>query len=115
MWHVSKAEIRTTYLQQKYIFMVSAYQYAILAQFNDSDQVQFKDVMDGTGLSENVLKPQLALLVKAKVLLQDGDSYELNLNFKSKKVCSRCSSDVLCSLLPDPSQSQPTDQGGAKS
>lgn len=86
MWHVSKAEIRTTYLQQKYIFMVSAFQYAILSQFNESDAVQYKEIADGTGLTDTILKPQLALLVKAKVLLQDGDSYELNLNFKSKKV-----------------------------
>jgi cullin 1 len=87
LWHVSKGEIRTTYLSQKYIFMVSAYQFAILAQFNDDDSRTYTDIQEGTRLADSVLKPSMAHLVKAKVLLQpSANSYGLNLNFKSKKV-----------------------------
>ena len=59
---------------------------AILVQFNDNDTVTYRDILTATRISEAILKPQLALLVKAKVLLQDEDTYDLNLNFKSKKV-----------------------------
>lgn len=80
LWHVSKNEIRTTYLSQKYIFMVSSYQMAILTQFNNGDSLSLKDLLDGTRIAEGYLKPQLATLVKAKVLLQEGDTYDLNLS-----------------------------------
>ncbi|WWC71074.1 uncharacterized protein I206_105027 [Kwoniella pini CBS 10737] len=86
LWHVSKNELRTTYLPQKYIFMTSSYQMAILTQFNENDSLTYNNILNGTKISEQILKPQLALLVKAKVLLQDGDNYDLNLNFKSKKI-----------------------------
>lgn len=86
LWHLMKGEMKTTYLSQKYIFITSAYQMAILCQFNESDSHTFQELATGTRLSENVLKAQLVLLVKARVLLQDDDTYELNLNFKSKKL-----------------------------
>ncbi|RSH90827.1 hypothetical protein EHS25_010002 [Saitozyma podzolica] len=86
LWHVSKTELRTTYLYQKYIFMTSAYQMAILVQFNENDSLTYRDIQTATRISETILKPQLALLVKAKVLLQEDDTYDLNLNFKSKKI-----------------------------
>jgi len=60
--------------------MVSNFQLAILTQFNENDSQSFRDISQGTQLSEVMLKPQLALLVKAKVLLQDGDTYDLNLS-----------------------------------
>lgn len=86
LWHVSKNELRTTYLSQKYIFMTSAYQMAILTQFNENDSLSYRDIAEGTKIDEKILKPQLTLLVKSKVLLLDGDTYDLNLNFKSKKI-----------------------------
>ncbi|KAL1405840.1 ubiquitin ligase (cullin) of SCF [Vanrija albida] len=86
LWHVSKNELRTTYLSQKYIFMTSAYQTAILTLFNENDSLTFKEIQTGTQISENILKPQMTLLAKAKVLTQDGDTYDLNMGFKSKKI-----------------------------
>lgn len=86
LWHVSKNELRTTYLSQKYIFMTSAYQMAILTQFNENDSLTYRDIQTGTKIVDGFLKPQMALLVKSKVLLLDGDTYDLNLNFKSKKI-----------------------------
>lgn len=80
LWHVSKNELKTTYLAQKYIFMTSAYQMSILTQFNESDTHTFKELQTATSIAEGILKPQLVVLVKMKVLLQDDDTYELNLS-----------------------------------
>jgi cullin 1 len=80
LWHVSKTELRTTYLSQKFIFMASAYQIAILTQFNENDSLSFKEIQTGTQISDTLLKPQMALLVKTKVLTQDGSNYDLNMS-----------------------------------
>lgn len=64
--------------------MASSYQTAILTQFNENDSLSYKDLQQGTMLAEGILKPQLTLLCKAKVLLQDEDQYDLNLS----KFCS---------------------------
>ena len=80
LWHVSKAELRTTYLPQRYIFMTNAYQMAILTQFNENDTQTYGDISAGTRISDETLKPQVGLLVKARVLLQEGDTYDLNLS-----------------------------------
>lgn len=80
LWNYSKAEIRTTYLAQKYILQVSTYQLAILLLFNESDTCTFKEIQEGTRISEALLKNYLVPMVKLKVLLQDGDNYDLNLS-----------------------------------
>jgi cullin 1 len=51
-----------------------------LTQFNETDSLSFTELQHGTMLTEGILKPQLALLVKAKVLLEDEDQYDLNLS-----------------------------------
>ncbi|ORY31833.1 putative ubiquitin-protein ligase [Naematelia encephala] len=86
LWHLCKGEIRTTYLSQKYIFMVNAYQLAILCLFNENDSMTYKEIQAGTQISDSTLKAQLALLVKTKVLLEEGETYDLNLSFKNKKI-----------------------------
>lgn len=81
--------LRTLYTPQKYFFVVSTYQACVLLQFNSSgsDALSYSDLETGTGLNADTLKPVLALLVKQRVLeLKDGDTYELNLGFKSKKI-----------------------------
>jgi cullin 1 len=60
--------------------MASAYQLAILAQFNENDTQIYQDILAGTRLSDETLKPQMSLLVKARVLLQEGNTYDLNLS-----------------------------------
>ncbi|CED85187.1 Cullins [Phaffia rhodozyma] len=90
LWHVSKTELRTRYLGQSYIFMTSMYQMAILVQFNSADAFTYKELATATSLNEGTLKGVLGSLVKAKVLNlileDDEESYELNYNFKSKKI-----------------------------
>ncbi len=60
--------------------MASAYQMAILTQFNENDTQTYQDILAGTRLSDDILKPQMSLLVKARVLLQEGNTYDLNLS-----------------------------------
>ncbi|OAV94884.1 hypothetical protein PTTG_07388 [Puccinia triticina 1-1 BBBD Race 1] len=82
-----RMELKTNYTKTKYTFMVSSYQGAILLQFNvGGDSLAYSEISGGTGLDEATLKPNLALLVKQKVLTQDEDTYDLNLEFKSKKI-----------------------------
>lgn len=78
LWQLSRNDLKTNYLGQKLIFQTSTYQTAILLQFNNNDQLKMVDIMKGTGLNEETVKPVLALLVKTKVLLQDEDVYDLN-------------------------------------
>lgn len=80
LWHLQRAELKTNYLPQKYIFMTNAWQLAILCQFNEADSHSFRDIQAGTKIAESILNPQLNLLVRAKVLLQDGTNYDLNLS-----------------------------------
>lgn len=86
MWKLNKNEMKTTYLSQKLIFQTSAYQTAILLQYNTTDELSQDDLMKGTGLEESIIKPILNLLTKAKVLLNEGSTYKLNKDFKSKKL-----------------------------
>jgi cullin 1 len=60
--------------------MVSNFQLAILTQFNENDSQTYRDILQGTQLSDGTLKSQMGLLVKSKVILQDGDTYDLNLS-----------------------------------
>lgn len=86
LWQLGKNELKTNYLQQKLTFQTSTYQAAILLQFNSNDQLSLSDIIKATGMNEETVKPVLALLVKTKVLTQDEDVYDLNEDFKSKKI-----------------------------
>lgn len=95
VWPQSRNELRTTYAGQKYTLMVSSYQATILLQFNgDSDSLSYDEMKASTQLADDILKPQLAFLVKQKILTQDEDQYDLNLKFTSKKVSASQSAAV---------------------
>lgn len=116
-----------TFTKPNYILMASSYQTAILLQFNDSHSLSYAELSEATNLADAQLKPVLNLLVKAKLLLVDGDQYDLNTSECIPRV-RRTSSDfshvhrlqvekgrhgVSCrtrSLIPsssDPNQHQP--------
>ncbi|KAJ7127630.1 Cullin [Mycena epipterygia] len=83
----SKNELRTNYTNQKYILMTSAYQAAVLLQYNRNDTLSLAELQEATKISVEILGQVLGLLVKAKVLVNDEkDQYDLNPNFKSKKI-----------------------------
>ncbi|KAG7441592.1 putative SCF complex member Cullin 1 [Guyanagaster necrorhizus] len=83
----SKNELRTNYLNQKYILMTSAYQMAVLVQYNRNDTLSLDGLSAATSISEDILSQVLALLVRVKILVnKEKDQYDLNSGFKSKKI-----------------------------
>ncbi|KAI0826742.1 Cullin-domain-containing protein [Trametes gibbosa] len=87
LWNYSKNELRTNYLNQKYILMTSSWQMAVLLQYNNDDTLSLEEIMNATAISKDILKQVLAVLVKAKILInEETDQYDLNPNFKSKKI-----------------------------
>ncbi|KAF8682947.1 Cullin protein [Rhizoctonia solani] len=87
LWNYSKNELRTNYLNQKYILMTSSYQMAVLVQYNENDTLSLEELVTATGIPKELLSQVLAVLVKAKVLVnEETEQYDLNPNFKSKKI-----------------------------
>lgn len=79
LWNYSKNELRTNYLNQKYILMTSSYQMAVLLQYNDNDTLSLDELATATAISKEVLTQVLAILVKAKILInEEKDQYDLN-------------------------------------
>jgi len=87
LWNYSKNELRTNYLNQKYILMTSSYQMAVLLQYNNNDTLSLDELVAATAISKDILTQVLSLLVKAKILInEETEQYDLNPNFKSKKI-----------------------------
>ncbi|KAF9242574.1 Cullin [Melanogaster broomeanus] len=87
LWNYSKNELRTNYLNQKYTLMTSSYQMAVLLQYNNHDTLSLEELITATAISKEILVQVLSLLVKARILInEESDQYDLNPNFKSKKV-----------------------------
>ncbi|OBZ68755.1 Cullin-1 [Grifola frondosa] len=87
LWNYSKNELRTNYLNQKYILMTSSWQMAVLLQYNNNDTLSLDELVTATAISKELLRQVLAVLVKAKVLInEETDQYDLNPSFKSKKI-----------------------------
>ena len=79
LWNYSKNELRTNYLNQKYILMTSSYQMAVLLQYNQNDTMTLDELVTATSISKDILSQVLAVLVKAKILINDEkDQYDLN-------------------------------------
>ena len=97
LWHTCKGEMKANYIKNTkvpYTFQVSTYQIAVLLLFNDSETVTYDDMQKATAVSPETLDPNIAIMVKAKVILpspengkpESGTTYSLNYNFKNKKV-----------------------------
>ena len=78
LWNYSKNELRTNYLNQKYILMTSSWQMAVLLQYNNNDTLSFEELFNATAISKDILKQVLAVLVKAKVLFNESDEGDKN-------------------------------------
>ncbi|KAJ3383955.1 hypothetical protein HDU84_003273 [Entophlyctis sp. JEL0112] len=98
-WHflLSKGELKANYCKGSkagYTYQLSTFQMGVLLQYNSALQFTWEDLLSSTGLNADTLSSAMSTLVKAKVLLisadaklgSPGSSYELNLDFKSKKV-----------------------------
>ncbi|KAF8917037.1 Cullin-domain-containing protein [Mucidula mucida] len=87
LWNYSKNELRTNYLNQKYILMTSSYQMAVLVQYNTHDTMSLDELVAATSIRKDLMMQVLALLVKAKILVnEEQEQYDLNPGFKSKKI-----------------------------
>ncbi|KAL0960626.1 hypothetical protein HGRIS_005657 [Hohenbuehelia grisea] len=87
LWNYSKNELRTNYLNQKYILMTSSYQMAVLLQYNNNDTLSLDELVAATSINKELLTQILGLLVKAKILInEEKEQYDLNPGFKSKKI-----------------------------
>ncbi|KAI0081580.1 Cullin-domain-containing protein [Panus rudis PR-1116 ss-1] len=87
LWNYSKNELRTNYLNQKYILLTSSWQMAVLVQYNNNDTLSLDELFTATNINKDILKQVLSLLVKAKILInEETDQYDLNPGFKSKKI-----------------------------
>ncbi|KAF5389228.1 hypothetical protein D9757_003461 [Collybiopsis confluens] len=105
LWNYCKNELRTNYLNQKYILMTSSYQMAVLVQYNKNDTLSLSELITATSIPKELMIQILALLVKAKILInEETHQYDLNpsknvslvlyvahvidrtLGFKSKKI-----------------------------
>jgi cullin 1 len=79
LWNYSKNELRTNYLNQKYILMTSSYQMAALVQFNENDTLSLDELSTATAISKDLLSQILTPLVKAKILFnEENEQYDLN-------------------------------------
>ena len=79
LWNYSKNELRTNYLNQKYILMTSAYQMAVLLQYNNNDTLSLDELSTATNVGKDLLTQVLQPLVKSRILIsEETDQYDLN-------------------------------------
>ncbi|KAJ6013585.1 cullin [Penicillium herquei] len=97
LWQLCKGEMKANYIKGAkvpYTFQVSTFQMAILLLFNEAETLSYSDIEKATNLAPEVLDPNLAIFLKAKVLVASPEggkpdpsmSFTLNYNFRSKKV-----------------------------
>ncbi|KAG6895787.1 hypothetical protein C0992_012574 [Termitomyces sp. T32_za158] len=87
LWNYSKCELRTNYLDQNYLLMVSAFQMGVLVLFNERDTLALEEIGAATGVERGHLEQVLAILVRARVLVNEEEGqYDLNPNFRSRKI-----------------------------
>lgn len=96
LWQLSKGEMKPTYIKNTkvpYVFLVSTFQMGILLPFNKTDTLTYEEIQTATSLSKEFLDPNMQILTKSKVLIatpedkhEPGTKYELNYNFKAKKI-----------------------------
>ena len=119
LWNYSKNELRTNYTNQKYILMTSSYQMAVLLQYNRTDTLSLDELVTATSITKDILTQVLAVLVKAKVLInEEKDQYDLNPSMLFvlllKLSWTDCYFDNRLQVEEDPCQSESANQGGSQ-
>ncbi|CAI2161539.1 18874_t:CDS:10 [Funneliformis geosporum] len=102
LWHLSKADVKLTYLDKRYEFSVSLYQLGVLLLYNGADMFTFKEIIEHTGLNDQelrrVMKPMIDLAVfivsKPSGSLSDETEIKLNLEFSNKRNKIKVSSSL---------------------
>ncbi|KAI9178798.1 ubiquitin ligase (cullin) of SCF [Blastocladiella emersonii ATCC 22665] len=92
--HQSKGDLKAQFPKSKatYLFGVSMYQMGILLQYNNADKYTYEEIKELTKLNDAYIQGYLGILVKAKILLLEGESvgapgstYALNVAYNNKK------------------------------
>ena len=81
LWNYSRNELRANYPNQKYIFVTSTYQMAVLLQYNNNDRLSLDKLATAINLKKDsdLLTQVLQSLVKVHVLINDeADQYDFN-------------------------------------
>jgi cullin 1 len=93
LWQLCHGEIRMRSEcspAKGYILHASAYQIAILLLFNDKVVIEYEEIQQSTGLTDEILGPLMTVFLKKKVLrCEERDNikfYSVNETFSSKKV-----------------------------
>jgi cullin 1 len=81
LWDYSDIELSANYPNQNYIFVTSAYQMAVLLQYNDNDRLSLDKLATAINLRKDsdLLTQALQPLVESRVLTSDKtDHYDFN-------------------------------------
>jgi cullin 1 len=79
LWNYCNNELRTNYLNEKYILRTSAYQTAVLLQYNNNDTLSLDELATATNVGKGLLTEVLQTLVKSRILIgNEPDQYDLN-------------------------------------
>jgi len=92
--HLSKGDLKTSYLKKRYEFQVTNYQMGILLLFNKADKLTVEEISSSTNLKDRELKRTLLSLITSKILvkeptakeIENSDVISLNLKFASKRL-----------------------------
>ncbi|CAJ0877585.1 10777_t:CDS:10 [Entrophospora sp. SA101] len=92
LWHLSKADVKLSYLDKRYEFSVSLHQLGVLLLYNNNDVYTFKEISENIGLNEQelkrIMKPMIDLLVfiiSPPGNLQEETKIRLNMEFTNKR------------------------------
>ncbi len=78
---------------------------AVLVQYNRNDTLSLDELVAATAISKDILSQVLALLVKAKILInEEKDQYDLNPSSWTRSVPTLTSVDLSFSFLQVSSQ-----------
>lgn len=93
LYNLSKGELTSNCFKNKYTFMASAFQIAIILQFNTYDSMTVQQIQINTNIRIEILIEVLKILLKLKLLLCNGGDdivneslISFNTQFKHKKL-----------------------------
>ncbi|CAB4445543.1 unnamed protein product [Rhizophagus irregularis] len=86
--YLSKGELKANYLKTPKVFQASTYQMSILLQYNKNTSYTRKELLQNTGINQDLLDQQLKYLSDLKLLhrnfVLDKTTYDLNFEFDSE-------------------------------
>jgi len=84
--------------------VTSTYQTAVLLQYNNNDKLSLEELVAATAIRKDILTQVLSLLVKTRILINpETEQYDLNLNFKSKKIRANLNLPIMAEVKTESS------------